>query len=135
MRGGYHIRISLTKPPPQDLASPSSSFTNQSSSVSRNAQYTPRSLFEPLPTHPSPPYGRRKAVHHSRSFSFHNSGSALKSEESLKDYRFGPLSIDWVDFEAQVKLSSEAPESPTTRRKMSIGKEKASSQGPLHSCN
>lgn len=132
MRGGYHIRISVTKPPEPDLASPSSSFTNQSSPLLRNTQHIPVSLFEPLPAHPSRSLGRRNTSHHSRSFSLNSGTSSRKGEStsSSRDYRYGPLRVDWVDFEPQVKLDSGKVGNSALSRKMSFGKEKAGSKGP-----
>jgi hypothetical protein len=46
--------------------------------------FTPLSLWQPLPTHPYRSTARRNATFNPRG----------------KDYRFGPIALDWVDFDS-----------------------------------
>ena len=66
---GYHVRIVLHHV--------SSSKSEQIDS------FTPLSLWQPLPTHPHKSTARRNAIFNPRG----------------KDYRFGPIALDWVDLD------------------------------------
>ncbi|KAF7794313.1 hypothetical protein EIP86_005447 [Pleurotus ostreatoroseus] len=104
MHGGYHVRIAITKPEPQQ-AQASSSFRH--SSVNEHAEHVPLSLFEPLPSHPPKPTARRYTFHHPRDQSV--------PAEGRGDYRFGRIRVDWVDFDMS---------SMDAKQKGSVGKEK-----------
>lgn len=106
MRGGYHIRISLTKP----VLSPSSSSSYKQSHLDTST-FVPTSLFQPLPTHPPKSSARRYTIHHPR---VQAAGSPDESNEH-RDYRFGPVRLDWVDFDTMDLEGS---------KKLSGGKEK-----------
>ncbi|KAF4570022.1 hypothetical protein EYR40_009007 [Pleurotus pulmonarius] len=89
---GYHIQISL--------------FPASEASLQSTAQeFIPFSLFQTLPAQPPRPTNRRNAV------------NSYKG----KDYRFGPIRIDWVDFETMSMASH-----------LHVGKERerSSSRGP-----
>lgn len=73
---GYHILISLCP-------------TFEASSPSTAQEFIPFSLFQTLPAQPPKPTNRRNAV------------NSYKG----KDYRFGPIRIDWVDFETMSMAS------------------------------
>ena len=49
----------------------------------RTDTFTPLSLWQPLPTHPYRSTARRNATFNPRG----------------KDYRFGPIALDWVDLD------------------------------------
>lgn len=57
---------------------------NPESTSPSTSSFTPASLFQPLPNHP--PKLHRRNTH------------SLPSVEE-QDYRLGPISIDWVDFD------------------------------------
>ncbi|KAF8075057.1 hypothetical protein FPV67DRAFT_1475860 [Lyophyllum atratum] len=87
---GYHIRIILKRK------------TDISKSRSQTADtFLPSHLFQHLPAHKPNPTTRRNALFNSQN----------------KDYRFGPIRIDWVDFE-------DMNAAPTT-----TGKEREHGQG------
>ncbi|KIJ62026.1 hypothetical protein HYDPIDRAFT_95269 [Hydnomerulius pinastri MD-312] len=69
---GYHIRIVV-----QRKAEISSSHTHVVDT------YIPKSLFQRLPSQPTKPTSRRNALFNS----------------AHKDYRFGPIRLDWIDLE------------------------------------
>ncbi|KAJ7626433.1 hypothetical protein DFH06DRAFT_1219913 [Mycena polygramma] len=71
---GYHIRISVVK-----------AGATQSSS---SHVFTPGSVFVKLPAQTPKPTARRNATYNPRN----------------KDYRFGPIRLDWVDFEMSEKV-------------------------------
>jgi BRCA1-associated protein len=50
-------------------------------------EFTPTSLFEPLPSQKPQPTARRNAVFNPKN----------------QDYRFGPIRIDWLDFDTMNK--------------------------------
>lgn len=75
---GYHIRIIV-----EQNAQISSSQPQAADS------FLPSHLFQHLPAHKPRPTNRRNAT-----FNSHN-----------KDYRFGPLRVDWVDFENMSRTS------------------------------
>lgn len=104
MHTGYHIRLAITPPPPHH-AHTSSSFRPPAATA--HAEHVPSSLFEPLPAHPPKPTARRYTFHHPRDQSV--------SEQERKDYRFGRIRIDWVDF---------ATNTMDAKAKASVGKEK-----------
>jgi hypothetical protein len=66
---GYHVRIVLHH------VSPSKSEQTDT--------FTPLSLWQPLPSHPNRSTARRNATFNPRG----------------KDYRFGPIALDWVDLD------------------------------------
>ncbi|KII85840.1 hypothetical protein PLICRDRAFT_44258 [Plicaturopsis crispa FD-325 SS-3] len=76
---GYHIRISLHR---KSEISTSYPQTSAESSV-----FTPSLLFQPLPAHTPKSTARKNALFNPKH----------------KDYRFGPIRIDWVDFETMSK--------------------------------
>ncbi len=76
MKRGYHIRIVL----------------NPESDPSSKKPFVPASLFQPLPNH-SPKSSIRR-----------NTFSRPSAEN--KDYRLGPITIDWVDFDYMSILHS-----------------------------
>ncbi|KAI0084471.1 BRCA1-associated protein 2-domain-containing protein [Irpex rosettiformis] len=127
MPGGYHIRINLTNPTLTQVPPESSSFKQTSiSPLSHNSTlaFTPTSLFESLPAHPRKQTARRYTIHHHSQFAPEEEASrAGKGSDSntppthcdQKDYRFGPLRIDWVDFDT-MDLDSA--------KKGAVGKEK-----------
>ncbi|PPQ90742.1 hypothetical protein CVT25_010131 [Psilocybe cyanescens] len=94
MRRDYHIRISLNPKPTTSRQSLPESFI-------------PATLFQPLPSHSSKSTVRR------------NAPSRLLPK--TKDYRFGPIAIDWVDFDhmgsmmlsAKDKIRSKGPAEAT----------------------
>lgn len=90
MRGGYHIRISVLKPIP----TPSTSSSYKQSHLDTST-FIPTSLFHSLPPHPPKSTARRYTVHHARPQIL---GASEEKNESA-DYRFGPLRVDWVDFD------------------------------------
>jgi BRCA1-associated protein len=77
----YHVRIVLQRIPP-------------SKSKQQTDAFVPLSLWQPLPTHPHKSTARRNATFNPRG----------------KDYRFGPIALDWVDLDnmASVPFVSEA---------------------------
>lgn len=77
---GYHIRISVQR---------KASSTQSSSSYS-----TPGSVFVKLPAHTPKLTARRNATFNPRH----------------KDYRLGPISLDWWDFEMSEKTAGKARE-------------------------
>ena len=93
MKGGYHIRLSVTKP--------TNHTTPTSASYQRShldtSTFVPSSLFEPLPAHPPKPTGRRYTFHHPREAV--QPAEPSEEEPERKDYRLGPLRVDWVDFD------------------------------------
>lgn len=70
MTRAYHVRIVL-----QRISSPSK--------PEQADPFTPVSLWQPLPTHPYKTTARRNATFNPRG----------------KDYRFGPIALDWVDID------------------------------------
>jgi len=77
----YHIHVRLHKHPK------SISQSNQTSDES--GTFLPAFLFQQLPSHKAKPTARRNATFN----------------PSHKDYRFGPIRIDWVDFEDMSKAT------------------------------
>src|ERR1700728_2126535 len=71
---GYHIRIILHPNPP--LSASNSSFPNTDT-------FIPTSIFEHLPAQLPKHTARRNALFNSKH----------------KDYRYGPIRLDWVDFD------------------------------------
>ncbi|KAJ3571914.1 hypothetical protein NP233_g3431 [Leucocoprinus birnbaumii] len=68
--------------------------------------FTPKFIFQRLPQHKPSLYRRRSSLNHAKG----------------KDYRKGPLQIDWMDFEMN--------ESSTRRQHANTGKEKDRGKGP-----
>ncbi|KAI9511598.1 hypothetical protein F5148DRAFT_1274209 [Russula earlei] len=69
MMRAYHVRIVVQRISPSKSEQPST--------------FTPLSLWQPLPTHPYRSTARRNATFNPRG----------------KDYRFGPIALDWVDLD------------------------------------
>ncbi|KAF9245295.1 hypothetical protein BU15DRAFT_85626 [Melanogaster broomeanus] len=69
---GYHVRIVVQKKAEISRSHPHVLDT-----------FTPKSLFQHLPSQPAEPTSRRNALFNS----------------AHKDYRFGPIRLDWIDFE------------------------------------
>ena len=69
---GYHVRIVVQRKTEISQSHPSVVDT-----------FLPKSLFEHLPSQPAKPTSRRNAVFN----------------PAHKDYRFGPIRLDWIDFE------------------------------------
>jgi hypothetical protein len=87
---GYHIRISIKRQP-------------ESSKQAHSADvFVPTHLFHQFPAHKPKPTSRRNALFN----------------PANKDYRFGPIRLDWVDFE----LASKAPHT-------TMGKEREQGRG------
>ncbi|KAF8967694.1 hypothetical protein BDZ97DRAFT_1656175 [Flammula alnicola] len=83
MNRGYHIRIVLN--PESSTTRPSSSQTPES--------FIPASLFQPLPSHSSKSTLRRNTL--SRGIPVLGPPASKKDS----DYRLGPISLDWIDFD------------------------------------
>jgi BRCA1-associated protein len=69
-----------------------------------NSEYIPSSLFQHLPAQKPKPTSRRNALFNPKH----------------KDYRFGPIRIDWVDFETSsmskvLNSGKEREKEPVTR--------------------
>ncbi|TFK89171.1 zf-UBP-domain-containing protein [Polyporus arcularius HHB13444] len=90
----YHIRISLARPnPSQSSSSATSTSYKQTSAISGAQAFVPSSLFQPLPSH-APRFASRR-----NTFSVQNLSAEKQPEDpERRDYRFGPLRIDWVEF-------------------------------------
>jgi len=81
----YHVRIVLQR--------------TSSSKPEQTDTFTPLSLWQPLPTHPNRSTARRNVTFNSRG----------------KDYRFGPIALDWVDLDnmdASLFISSKGRADP-----------------------
>ena len=100
----YHIRITLF--PPSSSSGPSSATTSTSykqrshvsshSTSSGGAPFVPTSLFQPLPSNPPRYAARRNTL---SVYGIPSAGSDKSaSERACKDYRLGPIHVDWVDF-------------------------------------
>lgn len=87
MRGGYHIRISVSK-----LSSSASTSGSYQRSHLESTGFVPSSIFEPLPAHPPKQTARRYTFDHPR--------EQTTEDRQRKDYRYGPLRVDWVDFDS-----------------------------------
>lgn len=104
----YHIRISLQTPPPP--ASTASTSYSERTLGPDPPTFTPKSIFESLPSHSRRAPTRRytlTAPGHNR----HDCPS------DVNDYRFGPITIDWSDCHFN-PMSLSAP------KKTGAGKEK-----------
>lgn len=112
MHSGYHIRISVKKPAPP----PSTSSSFQPVHLDTTSSFVPHSLFQTLPAHPPRSTARRYTIHSPRQPAVHDSG------RPHQDYRFGPLRVDWVDFN-HMDLDGA--------KKASTGKEKQSFNGGM----
>ncbi|EJF64159.1 zf-UBP-domain-containing protein [Dichomitus squalens LYAD-421 SS1] len=93
---GYHIRIVLS-PPAVTSVSPSpttsTSYKKFSSVLNESQTFIPISLFQSLPAHSQRFASRRNTL------SVYSSSSLSQSQDiSHKDYRLGPIRVDWVDF-------------------------------------
>jgi BRCA1-associated protein len=71
MLNGYHIRLALHR-------------TIVDDSLSHSDTFIPKALFQSLPLHRPKPTARRNALFN----------------PAHKDYRFGPIRLDWIDFES-----------------------------------
>ncbi|KAF9531742.1 BRCA1-associated protein 2-domain-containing protein [Crepidotus variabilis] len=92
MKRGYHIKITLN---------PQSKTRSYSSAAGKKESQTfiPASLFQPLPGHHHGPTSSRFS-----SVNQKNTGGSHSEQD--KDYRFGPISLDWVDFDRMGSLGS-----------------------------
>lgn len=70
----YHIRI-------QTDGRQKSGFSNQKRQGDTYTSLLPRNLFDALPAHTALPISKRR-----------------DTQTAKKDYRYGPIRIDWVDF-------------------------------------
>ncbi len=113
MRAGYHLRICVSKSTPQ--TSTSSSY--QRSHIN-STEFVPSSLFQPLPSHPPKSTARRYTFHHPQNQGKSRFEDPSSEEEVRRDYRYGRLRIDWVDFD-----NMDIP----GVKKTTIGKEKEKS--------
>ncbi|KIM44535.1 hypothetical protein M413DRAFT_442504 [Hebeloma cylindrosporum] len=82
MKRGYHIRIVLN---PESHPSSSSQIPSNS--------FIPASLFQPLPSHSAKSTARRNTF--------------SRSQAPTKDYRQGPIIVDWMDFDHMGSLGKE----------------------------
>ncbi len=94
---GYHIRISLARPniPAQSSSSATSTSYKHTSAIPGAQAFVPSSLFQPLPAH-APRFASRR-----NTFSVQNLSTEKEKQPEdpeRRDYRFGPLRIDWVEF-------------------------------------
>lgn len=96
---GYHIRIILQ---------PRTEISTSQPHLSDN--FTPTSLFQHLPAQQPKPTARRNALFNHRH----------------KDYRFGPIRLDWIDFE---DMSANKNKNQNTYATASSGKEKERGRG------
>ncbi|KAH9940940.1 zf-UBP-domain-containing protein [Epithele typhae] len=124
---GYHIRISLPSPSsPSNPSSPTPSTSHKhTSSISthesaRPSPFIPSSLFQPLPSHPPRYASRRNTLS-----AYPRPGAGPNTDRSLdarprKDYRLGPIRVDWVDFSDMDAPGASLP-------KPSLGKEREGS--------
>ena len=93
---GYHIRIVLSSPvaalgPPSQATS--KSYKQPLSALNASPTFVPISLFQPLPSHP------QRSAYRRNTLSTYSSSSAPPIQSlSHRDYRFGPIRVDWVDF-------------------------------------
>ncbi|KAL4246242.1 hypothetical protein ABKN59_009219 [Abortiporus biennis] len=118
-RRGYHIRISVDKS--SHLSSVSTSYNTRT--LNNSGIYIPHSLFEPLPSHPSRTLARRNTLHHPHHRGGESSSPASRISQEHLDYRYGPIRLDWIDFENM--------ENSIVTKKPSVGKEKqGSARGP-----
>ena len=81
MKRGYHIRIVLN---PE---------SHPSSTQKASSSFIPASLFQPLPSHSA------KATVRRNTFS--------RPQAPTTDYRQGPISVDWMDFDYMGSLGKE----------------------------
>ncbi|GJE91160.1 ring finger and zf-UBP domain-containing protein [Phanerochaete sordida] len=94
MRGGYHIRLQVSKPAQTIPAS--SSY--QRAALGSDA-FIPSSIFQSLPAHPPKQTGRRYTFHLPRDQAQPEDSEKTAEPSAYKDYRLGPLRVDWVDFD------------------------------------
>ncbi|KAH7929115.1 BRCA1-associated protein [Leucogyrophana mollusca] len=71
---GYHIRVVVHRKAEISQSHPHSSSVDT---------FIPKNLFQHLPSHPPKPTARRNALFN----------------PAHKDYRYGPIRLDWIDFE------------------------------------
>lgn len=81
---GYHIRIIVHRRTEISQSHPPVVDT-----------FLPKSIFERLPSHTSKPTSRKNATFN----------------PAHKDYRFGPIRVDWIDFESMSAYASKTNES------------------------
>ncbi|KAF4610749.1 hypothetical protein D9613_006890 [Agrocybe pediades] len=81
MPRGYHIRITLN---PE--ISPRTSSTPHTPNT-----FIPASIFQPLPSHSAKSTNRRNTL--------------TRPPTTKKDYRLGPITIDWIDFDRMSSIS------------------------------
>ncbi len=111
MTRGYHLRISLDVHS-DSLPATSGSFKSSCAQFQKRV-HVPKSLFESLPPHGTKHTVRRNTLHDQR-----QTVSASRSSHYPPDYRFGPIRIDWVDFEGMDTTNSG------TGKKVGVGKER-----------
>ncbi|KAI0741537.1 zf-UBP-domain-containing protein [Daedaleopsis nitida] len=125
---GYHIRISLTHPKalPGPSSTTSTSYKQQSAIAASGATgtqpFVPSSLFQPLPAH-GPRFSARRNTLSVYKPPLDKEKQQEDSSDS-RDYRFGPIRVDWVDFSSMdppvssfIKVSSgKEREKPAQRR-------------------
>lgn len=92
MKRGYHIKITLNH-------QPSARSYSSAAGKKESQTFIPASLFQPLPGHHHGPTSSRFSSANQRNF-----GRSLSEQD--KDYRFGPISVDWVDFDRMGSLGS-----------------------------
>ena len=110
MRNGYHIVISLSKPDPQAIQA--SSSYHRSHFVD-TPTVVPSSVFDILPSHPPKPAPRRYTFHHPR--------GEEHAQLEQRDYRFGHLRIDWLDFDI-TNMNADAKKSATGKERETHGR-------------
>lgn len=113
MPGGYHLRISLDVPTDNPPTTPSS--FKQRAISSQGQIHVPKSLFDPLPAHTPKSTVRRNTFHDSRQTA---SVSHSSFDQQHRDYRFGPLTVEWIDFESMDSTNY------STGKKVGVGKER-----------
>lgn len=80
---GYHIRIAVQRKTEISQSHPSVVDT-----------FLPKSVFEHLPSQSAKPTSRRNATFN----------------PAHKDYRFGPIRLDWIDFESMSAYTGKTNE-------------------------
>ncbi|KZT06033.1 zf-UBP-domain-containing protein [Laetiporus sulphureus 93-53] len=109
----YHIRISLRPPSPP---APTNSTSYTPPSVATPATYIPHSLFQTLPSHRSQTTARRYTLTNDYK------PEDISSPSEPRDYRFGPIKIDWVD-------CTSGDMNGSAMKKTGVGKEKERGRG------
>ncbi|EKM50439.1 uncharacterized protein PHACADRAFT_263734, partial [Phanerochaete carnosa HHB-10118-sp] len=94
MPGGYHLRLEVSK----STQTPSTPSSYQRSHLDSNT-FIPSSIFQSLPAHQAKPTGRRYSFFLPRDQARLSEAAPPGEPSAYKDYRFGPLRVDWVDFD------------------------------------